>query len=784
MQTNDSLTLLREALAGRYTVVREIGHGGMATVYLAQDLKHPRVVAVKVLRPELAGALGSDRFLREIATASRLQHSHILGLLDSGSVGEVLYYVMPYVEGESLRQRLDRESQLPVEQAIALAREVAEALQYAHERGVIHRDIKPENILLSGGHALVADFGIAKALDAAGGEKLTETGLALGTPYYMSPEQASATRSIDGRSDIYALGCVLYEMLADGPPFTGPSAQSILARHSVDPVPSLHTVRGTVPAGIEWAITRAMAKVPADRFATASEFGEMLAHPERAPAPLGRQTRMLAASGVVGALALTLAIGGLVAVNRIRGHSPRVHALAVLPVQNLTGDSTLVYMADGMTDQFFTDLAQIKALRVISRASVLRSQAAQQTVQQVASALGVDAVLTGSLQRAGDSLHFSAQLISARDGQALWAHSYDGAVSDVLRLQGEVARSVATEIKIELTPEERIRLGGPKRAVEPAAYALYVKGRYYWNKRGSGNLKTALNFFAQALDVDPTYAAAYSGEADAYNQLGYAGDQAPIDLFPKAKAAAVRALELDSTDAAAHASLAYATMYYDWDWAVAEREYHTAITLNPNWATAHEWYSLFLLAMGRFAEAEAEGQRALRLDPLSSPIAGQYGWIAHYSGRQDSAVAREHRALVLDSVNPTAHLYLGRALQAQGHYVEAMREYQATSTLRTWAVTIASVGYVAASQGDRAGAMKALATLDSVSNSKTVYVAPLLYALIYTALGDKDRAFALLNRSVDERVHWLFWLNRDPRWKPLRSDPRFEALGRRIGLPD
>ncbi len=756
----------------------------MATVYLAEDLKHHRKVAIKVLRPELAQILGAERFLKEIELAARLQHPNILGLLDSGTAGDVMYYVMPYIKGESLRHRLDRDSQLPMDQAIALAREVAEALQYAHELGISHRDIKPENILLSGSHALVADFGIAKALDAAGGEKLTETGLALGTPQYMSPEQATATPSLDGRSDLYALGCVLYEMLAGAPPFAGSTGQAIMARHAVDPVPSLRTVRGTVPPGIEWAINKALAKVPADRFATAGEFGEALAHPERAPGPRIERSRMWRAGLVVGALALVIGIGGRVIVDRTWGHGASVRSLAVLPVQNLTGDSNLVYMADGMTDQFFTDLAQIQALRVISRASVIRSQAAQQTVQQVASALGVDAILTGSLlQRAGDSVHFSAQLISAANGQALWAQSYDGVMSDVLRLQSQVARSVAARIKIALTAEERARLGEPRRAVDPAAYSFYVKGRYYWNKRGPGDLMTAWGVYTQALDVDPTYAAAYAGQAEAYDQIGYLGVLPPLDAFPRAKAAAGRALELDSTDAAAHAALAYAIMYHDWDWPAAEREYQTAIRFNPNWATTHDWYSLFLLAMGRFDEAEVEGRRAMQLDPLSAPIASEYGWIAHYSNRQDSAVVRVRRALTMDSINPVAHLYLGRALQAQGRYEEAMREYQATAVLRTWPVTVASVGYVAAAEGDRQGAMRALATLDSVSNSKTVYVAPLLPALIYTALGDKDRAFTLLNQSVDQRVHWLFWLNRDPRWGPLRSDPRFQALVRRVGLP-
>ena len=384
---------VRHALSSRYQIVREIGRGGMATVYLAQDLKHGRQVALKVLRPEVAGALGADRFFKEIELAARLQHPHILGLLDSGTAGDLLYYVMPYVEGESLRHRLDRETQLQVDVAVTIAEQVADALDYAHRQGVIHRDIKPENILLSDGHAVVADFGIAKALTAAGGERLTETGLALGTPYYMSPEQATAARNLDGRSDIYALGCVLYEMLAGTPPFTGSTGQAIMARHSVDPVPSLRTVRGTVPGGVEWAISKAMAKVPADRFATAADFADALAHPERARLNRAPRRGLVGAALVVGTVAVVALVSRSGVLPALFGGPTAVRSLAVLPVENLTGDTAQIYLADGLTGQFVTDLAQLKALRVIGRTAQSRWDQAGKTAQQLARELHVDAVL-------------------------------------------------------------------------------------------------------------------------------------------------------------------------------------------------------------------------------------------------------------------------------------------------------------------------------------------------------------------------------------------------------
>jgi serine/threonine-protein kinase len=772
------LNVLQRALSERYEVLRELGRGGMAIVYLAQDLKHPRQVALKVLRPEIAGALGADRFLKEIDLAARLQHPHILGLLDSGTAGDLLYYVMPYIEGETLRHRLDRESQLPVDQAIDLAREVAEALQCAHDHGVVHRDIKPENILLSDGHALVADFGIAKALDAAGGEKLTETGLSLGTPHYMSPEQASATRSLDGRSDLYALGCVLYEMLAGAPPFTGSTGQAIMARHAVDPVPSLRTVRGTVHPGIEWAIGKAMAKVPADRFASAAEFANALAHPERAPVQQPGRTRKVRAAVAAGALVLLAGLGVAYAMSR---GGPRIHSLAVLPIENLTEDTTLVYLADGLTDQLFTDLAQITALKVISRASVKVLQKTPQTAQEVANALQVDAVLAGSLRRTGDSLRLSVQLISKRDGQALWAAGYDRAARDIPRVHSEAARAMLQHTGIEMTAEERARLGAP-RTVDPVAFALYTRGRYAWNKRDPVSLKIAQGFFIQALDTDPTYAAAYTGLADTYNALGYGLSLPPWEAFPKAKKAASDALQQDSSNAEAHASLGYALMYYDWDWTSAEREFRTAVALNPSWATAHEQYSLFLLAMGRFDEAETEVQMAVHLDPLSAPIAGQAGWVSHYSGRQAEAAARLEAAVAMDSVNPTGRFQLGRVYQAQGRYQDALTQYGLASN-RGSVTNIGAMGNVEGALGNRGEARKTLAALDSIANSGK-YISPYVVALVHTGLGDKDSAFAWLNKAVDERTHWIVWLNRDPRWSPLYSDPRFKQIGQRVGLPD
>ncbi len=772
---------LRAALGARYELVRELGEGGMATVYLAQDLKHQRLVALKVVLPELAQALGVERFLREIEVAARLQHPHVLGLYDSGSIEDggvtLPFYTMPFVEGESLRSRLDRETFLPVEDAIRIARNVADALDYAHTRGLVHRDVKPENILFSGGHALVADFGIAKAIETAGRTQLTGTGMAVGTPNYMSPEQASGSAAVDGRSDIYALACVVYEMLGGQPPFTGPTPQVVLARHLADPVPSLRTVRSALPAGIEHAIARAMAKIPADRFATAGAFVDALERPHVSEAP-PRSRRVLAAGAIVAALA---ALGLWSFHARQAAAADTVRSLAVLPLANLSGDTGQVYMADAMTDELITGLAQVRALRVIGRTSAQHYRATTKTVPQIARELGVDALITASLTRAGDSLRVTAQLTAGRTGQVLWAQRFDGTVQQILRLQSEVTRAVTQQLRVTLTAGEAGRLAASRREVDPGAFEAYVKGRFWWNRRGEANLRRAIGFFQEALERDPAYAQAYSGLADAYVQLGYGGFLAPVEAFPKAWAAALRALELDSTQAEPHAALGFYYLYHAWDWSAADREFQTALALNPNYATAHEWYSLYLCAVGRLDEAQRQAQRAVELDPLSVPIASTAGWIAHYSGKQEEAERRLKAAIAMDSLNGITHLYLGRVYQAQGKLDAAVAEYQRLETTRSWVPTMAGMGYIEAIAGRRADAERVLAQLDSISHTR--YVTAYGIALIHAALGNKDRAFAALSRGVEERTHWLVWLNRDLRWAPLRSDPRFAALLRRVGLP-
>jgi eukaryotic-like serine/threonine-protein kinase len=781
----DPLPLLQTAFADRYAIERELGRGGMATVYLARDLKHERLVALKVLHAELAATVGPSRFLREIRVTSRLQHPHILPVFDSGESSGRLWYTMPFVEGESLRQRLVREKQLPVEEALHVTTDVAEALAYAHTHGVVHRDIKPENILLKGGRAIVADFGIARAVDAAGGERLTETGLALGTPAYMSPEQSTGQREVDGRSDMYSLACVLYEMLAGEPPFTGPTAQVILARHSLDPVPSLRTARRTVPPGMEQAIVRALAKVPADRYSTAAEFADALTSPAITPRPARRRTRVIVGGLTAGAAAvaaiLGLNVGGLR--DRLWGENPaiRIRALAVLPLESLSADSTQGYLADGMTDELITDLTQLGALRVVARTSVTRYRGSTKTVPEIAGELHVDAVVTGTVQRAGNRVRVAAQLISAAGDQALWAKSYDGDMHDVLRLQSEIAQAIAEQIRIVLTPQERVRLASARK-VDPAAYEAYVRGRYFLGKRTEPDLRKGIGYFQAAIDADPTYAAAYSGLADCYNMLGYYTLLPPKVAYSNAQAAARKALELDTMLAEPHTSLAWTDFMFTWDWSSAEREFRRAIALNPKYPVAHAWYSAYLAAMGRPDEAIVEGKRAQELDPLSLITNAALARPFYNARRYDEAIAQSKKTLEIDPHFARAHYWLGLAYEQKSMYDQAIAAFhEAILNSDSVLLYVAAAGHAYAVAGRRAKALSVLAELEKLSSRR--YVSAYDIATIHVGLGDTASAMRWLERAYQERSDGLVHLGVDPRWDGMRTNPRFAQVARWVGLP-
>src|SRR5437773_3851684 len=553
----DPLARLQAALADRYTIERELGRGGMATVYLAQDRKHHRQVAIKVLKPELAAALGPERFLQEIEIAARLHHPHVLPLYDSGEADGFVYFVMPFVEGESLRDRLHREKQLPLDEALQIAREVADALSFAHGHDVVHRDIKPENILLEAGHAVVSDFGIARAITAAAGGNLTETGIALGTPGYMSPEQGAASARVDERSDIYSLGCVLYEMLAGEPPYTGPSAESIVRQHLAAAPPRVSAMRAAVPPAIDEAIVRALAKTPADRFATAAEFVEALAAPAHRVRDTGRRTSRLAAGAGLAATLLAAA-AGLFVLSRPHG-TPALagrtgQSIAVLPFVNVSGAPQEEYLSDGISEELINALSKLPQLQVVARPTSFVFKGKNEDVRQIGQALQVATVLGGSVRRAANRLRVAAQLTDARNGYNLWSETYDREMGDVFAVEDEISHAIMRALQVQLASGDSVALlRRPPR--DPEAYELYLKGRYFYYKGGVRAVQQALAYFQQALAHDSNYALAYAGIADAYQSLTWSTYLLPRQGMPKTRAAALKALALEPTLAEAHASL-------------------------------------------------------------------------------------------------------------------------------------------------------------------------------------------------------------------------------------
>ncbi len=776
---------LQEALSGRYRIEREAGAGGMATVFAAEDLKHHRRVAIKVLSPELASSLGPERFLREIEIAARLSHPHILPLYDSGTAAGLLYYVMPFAEGESLRERLAREVQLPVDEALRIAREVADALGCAHAHGVVHRDIKPENILLQSGHAVVADFGIARAIEAAGAARLTQTGMLIGTPAYMSPEQAGGGRA-DARSDLYSLGCVLYEMLGGQPPFVGPTAESVVHQHLSVEVPPVTNLRASVPAGVVAALQRALAKSPADRFADAVRMGEALMGAAAAPAPaaaprartrMRRVVQLAAAAAVVAVVAIYVLRPGACA-PWPAGVAGAIRSLAVLPLENLSGDSSQDYFVDGVTEELINHLSQITALRVISRTSVMSLKGLKLSIPQVARRLHVDGIVEGSVARIGDQVKVSAALVQSAPERQLWARSFEREVRDILALQGELAGAIANELRLRLTPGERSRVTRA-RTVDPEAHEAYLKGRFYLNKLDESWYRTALDHFQKAVRIDPLYAQGWSGVADSYYYLSNLY-LPPREAMPLARAAAEKALSLDSTLAEAHASLGVVESVYDWDWAGAEHEFRRSLELNPSHLQCRHYYGQLLEATGRFDESIAQLQQAVRLDPLSGYMEAVLSWAYYLAGRHDEALALLRRRLNVEPDDALAHYNVGQVYEEKRMYAEAIAELEQGVALADFPGPLAMLCHAYGRAGRRP---EALAALDSLKGRmRSTHVSGYVLAIAYSGLGDRDDAFRWLETAYQDRDEDLMLIKVDPKLSELRSDPRFHDLLRRMKL--
>ena len=734
----DVVARFKAALADRYTIERELGRGATATVWVADDVKHHRKVAIKVLRPELAAVLGPGRFLREVEIAARLNHPHILALHDSGEADGLLFYVMPYVAGESLRQKLEREKQLGIEEALRITRDVASALGHAHAQHVIHRDVKPENILLHEGEAMVADFGIALAVSVAAGERTTETGLAVGTPAYMSPEQAAGERALDARSDIYSLACVLYEMLAGEPPYTGSTARALIAKLMVDPVPGVRRLRAAVPLGVEQALTTALAKDPADRFASALAFAEALTAPAR----------------------------------------PRQPCVAVLPFLNLSADPENEYFADGITEDVIAHLSKIRALKVISRSSVMPFKQRTQTAKEIGARLEATTLLDGSVRRVGDRVRIVAQLIDAETDRHLWGETYDRQLTDVFAIQTDVALQIAAALKAELSVDEQTRIRREPTS-DLGAYQLYLRGRHWLVRYTAEGMQRAIEYFEQAIARDPGYALAYASLAMAYAETGETGAVAPDVAQRHARDAVAHALRLDPGLGEAHCTVAFLNTLWDFEWAGAEREFKRALELSPSSADTDDLYGRLCSGLGRHDEAIALQQRAQELDPVAHRT--DVATTQLRAGRYAEAARGAARALEFDPVHDRAHATLGWAYLKQGKTDEGLAELErAVSVAPGNTQWLAQLGHAYALVGRTDQAGEVLQQLED--RARRTYVSPYHLAFVFTGLGDHERAIDLLERAFAERAGAVYGIKGSFLFAPLRAHPRFTALLNKMNL--
>jgi serine/threonine protein kinase/Tfp pilus assembly protein PilF len=761
---------------GRYEVEAELGRGGMGRVLRARDTKLGRRVALKILTPGAHSEAQLRRFEQEARAASALNHPNILAVYDVGEQAGEPYIVSELLDGETVRAVLAEGPLAPAE-ALDLGLQLAEGLATAHDHGVVHRDLKPENLFLTNeGRLKILDFGLAKltrsAADAAGGFR-TETGAILGTISYMSPEQVRGLPA-DQRSDIFSFGAVLHEMLAGSPPFrrdTDVATAWAIVNEAPPPLPA-----GT-PAGLAHLVACCLRKDPAERYENARALlRELREHDGRPRRRLPRNSSLFIA------LAVALLAGATLFMKRMlptRTELP-IESLAVLPLQNLSGDPAQEYLADGMTEELTTELAQISPLRVISRTSVMQYKGTKKPLPQIARELNVDAVVEGSVQRSGDRVRITAQLIHAPTDRRLWTRSYERELREVLSLENEVAQAISKEVGSKLSSQQQMHVSASAtRVVSPDAYEAYLRGSSHLD---SGDLQKANDYFTQAIKLDPGYAPPYVKLATSYYFQAFFNLLPPNVAFPKMRDAATKALQIDEAFPEAHGVLALVHLHYDWDWAEAEREFKRALQLNPNQADIRHEYSHFLMTMGRMEESVSESKRAIQLDPMDTILTACVCWHRYSAREYHVSMEQALKSVQTDPNLDWTHIILGWDYEQLGKFQEAISEFQKAVTLSGGnSFSRAALGHAFAAAGQREEALGILASLEKPSQH--VYVSPFDIALIHTALGDKEKAFEWLQRAYEERSCFLIYLKWEPRLDPLRSDPRFQHLQHQVGLP-
>jgi serine/threonine protein kinase/tetratricopeptide (TPR) repeat protein len=777
---------------GNFEIVEMIGRGGMGVVYLARDTKLKRSVAIKSMPADLARDSNARmRFRREAELLASLNHPNIAAIhdiIEQDEGGGCL--ILEYVPGETLAQRIAREP-LKLEQALSIGQQVAEAVSAAHEKGIVHRDLKPGNIKLTpDGRVKVLDFGLAKASVSEGrsGETtVTQAGRVIGTPAYMSPEQACG-KPTDKRSDIWSFGCLMYEMLTGHLPFEGQTATEILAR-IIERQPDWELLPNETPENIRVLLRRCLEKDPRRRLRdigdAAIEIKETLTFPAtvtaaRPTAPVRTLWRWAMAIGfVVVAIVVGLNIGRWWEQLPDEAGPGRIKSLAVLPLENLSGDPNQEYFSDGMTDALMTELSKIGTLRVISRQSVMRYKGSDMPLPEIARELDVDAVVEGSVLRVAERVRITAQLIGAVPERHLWADNYDRDFGDALILSSEVAQAIAREIQVTLTPEEQARLTST-RPVNPEAHDLYMKGKYHYFKLTKKELEKANEYFQQAIEADPNYAQAYAGLAASYEFLAWAGYMPLDEAKSKTSALLNKALEIDDTLAEAHLAISGVLFYLYWDWAEGEREMKLALALNPNLAEAHREYASYLMAMGRFEESIAEARLALRLEPFVNRYEKTLAYMYYIAGQYKQAIEQWQHIAELEPEEPGAYRSLTSVYEQMGRFEDAVKARQKAMTLsETPPEGVEALARAYSESGSKGYWMWHLEQLEGQYENK-----PYRTAQIYAQLGDKDQAFAWLEKAYEKHDGMIYTLKVEPLLDPLRNDPRFDDLLSRLNLPE
>lgn len=734
-----------------YKILEKLGEGGMGIVYKAEDTKLERTVALKFLSPEvIMAADAKERFFIEARAAAALNHSNIVTVYEIDEYEGQIFMAMEYVEGEDLEQKI-ASGPIAIDEVVKIAIQTAEGLLEAHEKGIVHRDIKSANIMINErGRVKIMDFGLARLKGQTG---LTRAGTTIGTLAYMSPEQCRG-EIVDHRTDIWSLGVVLYEMVTGQLPFKGDYAHAVIYATMNEAHEPITAPRGEAVEKLRQVVDKALAKNRDHRYAHVNELLADLWSIEKR-----FKTKII----------------------DVPSPTEPVPSIAVLPFADMSPEKDQEYFCNGMAEELINALAKIEGLRVASRTSAFQFKEDGYDINEVGRKLKVETVLEGSVRKAGNKLRITAQLIKAADGYHLWSEKFDRDTGDIFAVQDEISLAIVQHLKVTLFGDEKAKL--VKRYTDnEEAYNLYLKGRYFWNRRHAGGMQKALECFQQAMESDPRYVLPYVGIADCFNILGFYGAVPAKTAFSKAKAAAGKALEIDDTLGEAHASLGWISTMYDWDWAAAEKEFKTSFALNPKYATAHEWYALFLAVSGRFDEAISEAEKAQSLDPLSLMINAAVGTIFWLARQDDNALEQFQKALEMDPDFQLALLYSGCAYGSSGRYEEAIASLEKAARLPGGMIYSAgALGYVYAVSGQKEKALDLLSQIDVLMEKG--YAMLLQKAYIYTGLGEIDRVFEFLEKAYSERESQLTFCRSIPYLDTLHGDPRFDELLKKIGFP-